>query len=196
MHAVREITYRTGAIFILDEVMTAFRMHLGGAQAYFDVTPDVVCLGKAMTNGYPLSAIAGRRNILRYLPKVYYSMTYQSDSLAFALAAACLNYLVEHDVPGLLRQKASALRAAFDTAAIEHGLPARATGWPVRLNFTFPAYGALTSSRQERIFLDALTRHGTLPTLSAYACEQLSPTDIRDASGAFRAAMREIAETC
>ena len=59
-----ELARRHGALFIFDEVVTGFRVALGGAQEHFGVTPDLACFGKAMANGFPFSAVVGRRDVM------------------------------------------------------------------------------------------------------------------------------------
>ena len=55
---------RNGALFVLDEMITGFRWHLGGAQAYYGIEPDLSTFGKGIANGFALSALAGRREIM------------------------------------------------------------------------------------------------------------------------------------
>lgn len=64
LHKVKELTHRNGAIFILDEMITGFRWHLGGAQTFFGVEPDIATFGKAMANGFSLAAVVGRRDLM------------------------------------------------------------------------------------------------------------------------------------
>lgn len=64
LKALRDITTKNGAALIFDEIQTAFRLALGGAQEYFGVTPDLVALGKVLGGGYPIGACAGRREIM------------------------------------------------------------------------------------------------------------------------------------
>ena len=69
MAALRDLTHRHGVLLIFDEVLSAFRMGLGGAQEYLGVTPDLCTLGKAVGGGYPLSVFGGRRDIMdRLMP--------------------------------------------------------------------------------------------------------------------------------
>jgi glutamate-1-semialdehyde 2,1-aminomutase len=65
LQAVRRIADRHGALLIFDEMITAFRMHRGGAQNVYGVTPDLTCVGKSLANGLPLSALMGRKDVMR-----------------------------------------------------------------------------------------------------------------------------------
>ena len=65
LHGLQALCREQGAVFILDEMITGFRWHLGGAQAAYDVTPDLSTFGKALANGFALSALCGTREIMR-----------------------------------------------------------------------------------------------------------------------------------
>jgi glutamate-1-semialdehyde 2,1-aminomutase len=64
LHGVKQLCEREGAIFILDEMITGFRWHLSGAQAYYDIEPDLSTFGKGMANGFPLAALVGKRELM------------------------------------------------------------------------------------------------------------------------------------
>jgi glutamate-1-semialdehyde 2,1-aminomutase len=93
LEGVRDLAHRNGALFILDEVITGFRYANGGAQEYFGVVPDLATFGKGIANGYPLSAIVGRADIMRVLGDVHYSFTNGGECLSLAAAKAALTVL-------------------------------------------------------------------------------------------------------
>ena len=95
---VKRLAHDNGALLIFDEVVTGFRHANGGAQEYFRVVPDLVALGKGMSNGYPLSAIAGRAEIMDLLEEVYFSFTAGGETLSLAAALASLTKLQNEDV--------------------------------------------------------------------------------------------------
>jgi glutamate-1-semialdehyde aminotransferase len=193
LRRVRELANRCGALLIFDEVVTAFRIHLGGAQARYGVVPDLTCLGKAMANGYPLSALAGSREVMAGMRDVYFSMTYQTDSLGFVVARACLHHLAAASVPDRLEETGEAFRAAFDGAARRHGLPARALGFAARLDFDFPAADGLDAAGQRRIFLQSLVEDGLLPSGSILVSEAHRDEDVAIAEESFDRALGRIA---
>jgi glutamate-1-semialdehyde 2,1-aminomutase len=75
LEGVRRITAEHGIVLVFDEMLTGFRFAPGGAQELFGVTPDLAAFGKALANGFPLSAIAGRRDILELMPSIFFSFT-------------------------------------------------------------------------------------------------------------------------
>ena len=105
LQAVRDLTAEHGLLLIFDEVLTAFRIAPGGAQEYYGVVPDLSVLGKAIGGGLPLSAIAGKREVmshLRPLGDAEHSGTYMSHLIPVMGSLACLNELSRPGVyPGL-----------------------------------------------------------------------------------------------
>lgn len=120
LQSARELCTAHGALLIFDEVITGFRLHLGGAQALFQVTPDLACFGKAMANGFPLSAIAGKAEYMRRFEEVFFSFTFGGEAASLAASLATIRTLrSENGIEALwragetLRQGTmSAIRAA------------------------------------------------------------------------------------
>jgi len=88
---VKELTHQNGAVLIFDEMVTGFRLALGGAQQYFGVVPDLATFGKGMANGMPISAVVGRRDIMREFEEVFFSTTFGGECLSLAAAKATIN---------------------------------------------------------------------------------------------------------
>ena len=100
LETVKELTHQAGAVLIFDEIFVGFRFALGGAQEYFGVTPDLSCFSKAMANGLPISALVGRREVMKSFDEkqVFYSCTFSGEATGAAAAIACINYIREHNV--------------------------------------------------------------------------------------------------
>ncbi len=99
LQALRAITRREGAVLIFDEVMTGFRLALGGAQERYKIVPDMTCLGKILGGGLPCAAFGGRAemmNLLAPLGPVYQAGTLSGNPLAMAAGIATLGHLIEH----------------------------------------------------------------------------------------------------
>jgi glutamate-1-semialdehyde 2,1-aminomutase/spore coat polysaccharide biosynthesis protein SpsF len=94
---VRELCHQQGALLVFDEIVTGFRIGLGGAQQHFGVTPDLACFGKAMANGLPISAIVGRAEIMSLFEQVFFSGTFGGETASMAAAAATIRALQERD---------------------------------------------------------------------------------------------------
>lgn len=91
LQALKDLTHKNGAILIFDETVTGFRFSNGGAQQYFDVTPDLATFGKGLANGYPVSAVAGRADIMRLMEEIFFSFTFGGECLSLAAASATLD---------------------------------------------------------------------------------------------------------
>lgn len=90
---LRSLADTYGAVLIFDEVITGFRFSLGGAQKYYGVTPDLACFGKAMANGMPLSALVGKREIMKKMAppdNIFYSGTFFGETLSLAASIATI----------------------------------------------------------------------------------------------------------
>lgn len=91
LEGVRRLTEENGIVLVFDEMLTGFRFAPGGAQEYFGVTPDLACFGKALANGFPLSAIVGRRDILDLMPTIFFSGTFGGETLSLTAARVVLD---------------------------------------------------------------------------------------------------------
>ena len=115
LEALRELCTRHGALLILDEVMTGFRVALGGAQQRFGIRPDLTTLGKIIGGGMPIAAYGGRADIMRKiapLGPVYQAGTLSGNPLSVAAGLAMVRYLVEHpEVYEILEARAAQLTA-------------------------------------------------------------------------------------
>jgi glutamate-1-semialdehyde 2,1-aminomutase len=116
LQALREITARSGALLIFDEVMTGFRVAFGGAQQLYNILPDLTTLGKVIGGGLPVGAYGGRRDIMSMVAPagpVYQAGTLSGNPLAVAAGLAMLCHLKAHpEVYGQLEARAAALSAS------------------------------------------------------------------------------------
>ena len=122
LEGVKELAHEHRALLIFDEVVTGFRHANGGAQEYFGVVPDLVALGKGLSNGYPLSAIAGPAEIMDLLEEVYFSFTAGGETLSLAAALASLTKLQTEDVINKMSIKGTRLQKAVGKLISDSGL--------------------------------------------------------------------------
>ena len=90
LEGVKRTCHDNGALLVFDEVVTGFRYVPGSAQEYLGVTPDLVTLGKGLANGFPISAVAGRADVMRLMEEIFFSFTMGGETLSLAAAEACL----------------------------------------------------------------------------------------------------------
>ncbi len=126
LQGLRELCTQYGAVFIIDEVMTGFRVALGGAQSYYGVTPDLTCLGKIIGGGMPVGAFGGKREIMEYIAPtgpVYQAGTLSGNPIAMAAGLACLTELAKQGNEEILATKTQKLAESLKALADKHNVP-------------------------------------------------------------------------
>ncbi|MGN6449023.1 MAG: glutamate-1-semialdehyde 2,1-aminomutase [Brucella intermedia] len=172
LREARRIAHENGALFILDEMITGFRWHLRGAQKLYDVEPDLSCFGKALGNGFAISALAGKAEYMQLggliqtdHPRVFLlSTTHGAETHAMAAAIATMTIYRDEPVIERLYEQGSKLAAGVNAAIAAHGLQThvRLFGRPCCL-----AYGTLDEAGQpsqafRTLFLQETIRRGVL----------------------------------
>lgn len=124
LEAVKALTHANGAILVFDEIVTGFRWSLEGAQGVFGVTPDLATFAKCMSNGFPISALAGRADLMgRFaIGHAFWSTTYGNESLSMAVALETMTYLQENPVIDFIWRQGKKLHDGFNRIAAENGL--------------------------------------------------------------------------
>jgi glutamate-1-semialdehyde 2,1-aminomutase len=124
LEALREITRRNGTVLVFDEVMTGFRLALGGAQQLYGITPDMTCLGKILGGGLPAAAYGGRKDIMATVAPegpVYQAGTLSGNPLAMAAGAALLDLLAMPGTYEALEARSARLEEGLRRAARQAG---------------------------------------------------------------------------
>lgn len=122
LEKVRTLTHQEGALLIFDEIITGFRLSLGGAQQHFKITPDLACFGKAIANGFPLSAVVGKRDIMKLFDEIFFSFTFGGETLSLAAALATLAEMQARPVIDHLWTQGEKLKKGYNQLAQEFGL--------------------------------------------------------------------------
>jgi glutamate-1-semialdehyde 2,1-aminomutase len=125
LNELREITEEHGIVLIFDEVITGFRVAYGGAQSYYNVTPDMTCLGKIIGGGLPVGAYGGKREIMQCVAPegdVYQAGTLSGNPLAVSAGITTLKKLAEPGVYEQLESRAATLASGIAEATQKHGV--------------------------------------------------------------------------
>ena len=164
LEKVRQITAREGALLIFDEILTGFRLALGGAQQYYGVTPDIACCGKAIANGYPLAAIVGRREVMELFDEVFFSFTFGGEALSLAAAKATINEMKEKKVISHLWEAGRRLKDGYNVLADEFGIASNTdcAGLPPRTITAFTDESREVSLELKSLFQQECLKRGVL----------------------------------
>jgi len=126
LRGLRELTTSYRSLLIFDEVITGFRLSRGGAQEYYDIAPDLTCLGKIIGGGLPVGAFGGKREIMeRLAPEgdIYQAGTLSGNPLAMTAGLTTLRLLDKGDVYSILEQRSQVLFNGLRSLAEEAGIP-------------------------------------------------------------------------
>ncbi|WP_422766924.1 glutamate-1-semialdehyde 2,1-aminomutase [Photobacterium leiognathi subsp. mandapamensis] len=182
LEGLRAICDEFGALLILDEVMTGFRVSEGGAQGYYNIKPDLTTLGKIIGGGMPVGAFGGRREVMEYVAPtgpVYQAGTLSGNPVAMAAGHACLTVLTEEGNEKRLADITKRLADSFKALADKHGIPLAVNQVGAMFGFFFTdqenvtCYEDVTKCDVERFkrFFNLMLERGVYLAPSAYeAC--------------------------
>lgn len=122
LEKIREVTREKGIVLIFDETITGFRMSKGGAQEYFQVIPDLSTFGKGLANGFPLSAVVGKREIMMEMEEIFFSGTFGGELLSLAAAREVLKMHAEDAVSPELGRIGKELSSKTKLAIDQEGM--------------------------------------------------------------------------
>ncbi len=168
---VRELCDRHGVVLIFDETITGFRWSAGGAQSIYGVTPDLSTWGKAMGNGFPIAALAGRRELMELgglatdKPRVFLlSSTHGAETASLAAFRAVVRAYAETDPIATMERQGAALAAGVNAAAAEAGIVDHLSvlGRPSCLVFRTADADGVPSQAMRTLFLQEILRRGVL----------------------------------
>jgi glutamate-1-semialdehyde 2,1-aminomutase len=178
LEGVRALADAHGALLIFDEVVTGFRVALGGAQERFGVLPDLATYAKAISNGYAMGAVAGRREVMQIAGELFISSTYWSDAVGLAAALTTVRELRRRDALARVGELGERFRERLAAAAAAHGLAMRAEGLPQQLAIVLDErYGAARRQIKD-LYVQEMTRRGFFTSLGISLSAAHTPADL------------------
>ncbi|MCD1262645.1 glutamate-1-semialdehyde 2,1-aminomutase [Shinella sumterensis] len=169
---LQALCHANGALLILDEMITGFRWARGGAQEYYRFRPDLSCFGKALGNGFAISALAGKREFMALggieqteKPRVFLlSTTHGAETHAMAAAIATMHVYAQEPVIPHLRSQGTRLKAGIEQAVARHGLAGfvGVTGHPACLSYVTKDGSGTPSQAFRTLLLQETIRRGVL----------------------------------
>lgn len=195
LQAVRQITSSAGIVLIFDEMLTGFRFAPGGAQEYFEVTPDLATFGKALANGFPLSAIVGKAEIMREMPNIFFSGTFGGETLSLAAARVVLDRYKTGEPTRTLEARGTQLRNRIE-ALLPHD--ARAifsfSGHPSWVFHQWAIHDAEKLAEARTLLMQELLRRGVLAVSTHEVTAAHNEVDIEFVATQFAAAMQIVVD--
>jgi len=166
LETIRETTKKLGIILVFDEVSSGWRLNLGGAHLSFKVKPDVAVFAKAISNGYPMAAIIGRREVMNVAQETFISSTYWTEGIGPTAALACIRKMKKLSVSRYLIKIGKTVQKVWSTLAKKHGLKIKISGMYPLSHFTFKYQESLVL---KTLFTQLMLKKGFLAGTSFYS---------------------------
>jgi glutamate-1-semialdehyde aminotransferase/spore coat polysaccharide biosynthesis protein SpsF (cytidylyltransferase family) len=196
LERVKEIAHRHGALLIFDEICSGFHFQLGGAQAIFGVTPDLATFGKAMGNGWPISCIVGRRDVMRVFEDAFVSFTFAGDVAAMAASMKVLDMLEFGDAYARMNAAGTKLFDGARVMAAAVGLKDsfQLKGHPHWSLFSFVDANGVDDPATRALWVQELTRRNVLILTTFNVSAALDESSVTTVLSAFAHAFKRVAK--
>lgn len=188
---VRKLADEYGAVLVFDEIRTGFRAAMGGAGQLYGVVPDLATFGKAMANGYPISALVGKKEIMKVMEnEVFISSTFFPNSLEMAASMKCIEILERDNVIENIWDKGRLFLAKLTEIKEKHGAPVTVSGIPPMPFITFDKVDDMYKARRKEFYTQTI-RHGLFiqPYHHWYICYRHTEKDLEYAIDCIDKAM-------
>lgn len=162
LQKVRATAHKHDALFIFDEMRSGFRLALGGAQEYFNIQADLATYSKAMSNGYPISAIVGRSDILRGVGRTKMTSTYFGNSAEMVAAMTTITILKETNAIEHIWAMGKLFEQGVNDLINEYSVPAEFLGYPPYPFIRFVLPDEQKNEYLKRTFFTTTAKHGVL----------------------------------
>jgi len=121
LEGVQALCKKYDTVLIFDETITGFRFNLHGAQALFNVTPDLATFGKGMGNGFPISAVVGKQEIMMLMEEIFFSGTFSGETMSLAATKATLRKIQEKNTLDHIHNLGNKLIITLEKLILKHG---------------------------------------------------------------------------
>ena len=162
LKSVQNLARSHGALFILDETITGFRFNLSGAQKTFNVIPDLATFGKGIANGFPLSALVGKKKYMTLVEKIFFSGTFGGETASIAAALAVIDKYKKYNVISKLELQGKKIISGTEKLIKKHGLSKiiSITGHPAWSFVNFFSHGDIPALSIKTLFLQEVFSRG------------------------------------
>ncbi len=194
LQKVRDLTHKYNAVLVFDEMITGFRLALGGAQEYFGVTPDLACFGKAIANGYPLSVLTGKKELMKECEEIFFSFTFGGELLSLAAALATITVLERENVTQYINKFGMELQNTYNDIAekldiTEH---TKAVGYGSHYVNIFTNDAGETDLAARTVFQEAMIEQGIFTVGSNNVCFSHTEADKQAILNAYTVSLERL----
>jgi glutamate-1-semialdehyde 2,1-aminomutase len=164
LESVQRMTRDSGALLIFDETITGFRFSKGGAQELFGIVPDLSTFGKGIANGFPISAVVGRRDVMMEMEEIFFSGTFGGELLSLAAAKVVLEKQISGDVCEQLARIGEDLRQKLQDIITKNALSSVLTlsGHPSWVFLNWNPTGSYSVEALKTYFMQEMFKRGIL----------------------------------
>lgn len=191
IRTIRTTTQEENIIFIIDEITAGFRLCCGGSHKALGLTPDIATFAKAFSNGYPMSAIIGKKEIMESAQTSFISSTYWTERIGLCAAIATINKYKENSVEIHLDKIGKAVKESWQKSAEKYNLSVHITGINPLAHFDFKYENPLV---YKTLFIQEMLKEGFLTSNAFYASYAHSPEVVEQYAGAVDRVFAKIAD--
>lgn len=184
--AVALLAREHGAVLIFDEVSTGLRFGSGGAQERLGVTPDLAVFAKSISNGYPMAAVVGRREVMEPAARMFISSTYWSDTIGLRAALTTIRESRRRNVPEQLEKFGGRLQSGLNQVAEETGCPARCGGIALHPSLQFADDDPVLRGQLATLYIQEMAKRGCHGYASFYLNAAQGEAELSQTFGAAR----------
>ncbi|MBI5655063.1 aminotransferase class III-fold pyridoxal phosphate-dependent enzyme [Candidatus Uhrbacteria bacterium] len=184
LEKVRAIADKIGAVLVFDEISIGWRLTLGGSHLHYGVTPDIAVFAKAMSNGYPMAAIMGKRDVMQAAQGTFISSTYWTERIGPTAALACIKKMKATDTAAHLKKIGRLVWDGWKELSVKHGIKLNILGPESMVTCSFdygdknlPIKTLFTQLMLERGYLEACVVYVSLAHQEQHVKDYLAAVD-------------------
>lgn len=196
LESVRELTRKYNTVLIFDEIVTGFHFALGGAQEYFNVTPDLACFGKGLGNGMPISAIVGKTAIMKLMDKIFFSGTFGGEALSLAAGISVIKKMQKEPVIRHLwklgENLSDKIQLIVDNLDLSETI--KLNGYAPWKIITFHDFREISANAIRTFFQKEMIANGILILTSHNISYAMNDNEIREVVNAYESTLTKLKE--
>ncbi len=174
---IRKITKEKGIILIFDEISAGFRLCLGGSHLLLNIEPDIALFGKALSNGYPMAAIIGKKQIMQSAQETFISSTYWTDRVGLVASIATIEKYKKYNVEKILDKNGTMIQSGWKELADKHKLDISVMGIKPLSYFTF---NYSNDKEIKTLFIQEMLKFGFMSTTAYYSSFAHKEEDVKE----------------